>query len=287
MTTLRTEFEEISTDEDRSINVMVNPDLSDFFFWHFHPEYELVFIEGANGNRHVGEHISRYEESDLVLIGSNIPHLNFDYGVKTPYQKRVVHLRSDFPKNTIADVPEFSSIQKLFDHSRYGIAFGKATKQLVSERIKKLHTLNSFSQLTELLNILQVLSSASDQEKLHDYPVQNKSTLKDQDRLKRIHSFIDQNYQRKIGITEVAQLSNLTNEAFCRYFKNITKLTFTEFVNHYRIDKAKKLLLLDKNITETCFECGFESVSYFNRIFKKVTKENPLAFKKRHQTFMN
>jgi len=64
----------------------------------------------------------------------------------------------------------------------------------------------------------------------------------------------------------------------------MTKLTFTEFVNHYRINKAKKLLLLDHNITEACFECGFESVSYFNRVFKKVTNENPLAFKKRYRS---
>ena len=77
-------------------------------------------------------------------------------------------------------------------------------------------------------------------------------------------------------------MSNLTNEAFCRYFKKMTKLTFTEFVNHYRVDTAKKLLLHDKNITETCFACGFESLSYFNRVFKRVSGENPNAFKKRY-----
>ncbi len=63
----------------------------------------------------------------------------------------------------------------------------------------------------------------------------------------------------------------------------MTRLTFTEFVNHYRIDKAKKLLRLDNNITETCYQCGFESISYFNKVFKKVTGENPLAFKKKVQ----
>jgi AraC-like DNA-binding protein len=66
----------------------------------------------------------------------------------------------------------------------------------------------------------------------------------------------------------------------------MTKLTFTEFVNHYRIDRAKNLLRQDNNITETCFQCGFESISYFNKIFKKVTGVNPLAFKKRHQSLI-
>ena len=78
---MKTELEHINPEAGGSISLMVNPDLSDFFFWHFHPEFEVVFIEGADGNRHVGNHFSRFEESDLVLIGSSIPHLNFDYGI--------------------------------------------------------------------------------------------------------------------------------------------------------------------------------------------------------------
>jgi hypothetical protein len=90
---MKTELERIVANENSSLRLMVNPNLSDFFFWHFHPEYELVFIDGANGTRHVGKHVSKFEGSDLVFIGSNIPHLNFDYGIKTPYEKIVVHLK--------------------------------------------------------------------------------------------------------------------------------------------------------------------------------------------------
>jgi AraC-like DNA-binding protein len=128
-----------------------------------------------------------------------------------------------------------------------------------------------------------MLAYAKDVELLHPHPVVNTHTEKEQGRLKKIYAFLDENFQRKIEIDEVAQLSNLTNAAFCRYFKKMTRLTFTEFVNHYRIDKAKKLLRLDNNITETCYQCGFESISYFNKVFKKVTGENPLAFKKKVQ----
>ena len=116
---------------------------------------------------------------------------------------------------------------------------------------------------------------------LHQELPKNQYNKKEQERLKRLYLFIDEHYQRKIEIEEVAQLSHLSNAAFCRYFKKMTKLTFIEFLNHYRVNQAKRLLLLDKNISETCFECGFESLSYFNRTFKKITGENPLAFKKR------
>ena len=90
---------ETITSQDKSFSMMFNPRLSDLFYWHFHPEYELVYIEAASGTRHIGEHISTYEKNDLVLIGSNIPHLNFDYGIKTTYRKVVVHLKKDFIEN--------------------------------------------------------------------------------------------------------------------------------------------------------------------------------------------
>jgi AraC-like DNA-binding protein len=103
---------------------------------------------------------------------------------------------------------------------------------------------------------------------------------KEQLRLKVVYKFIETNYQRTISIDEIAKLTHLSNAAFCRYFKKMTRLTFTEFLNQYRIEQAKLLLKSDKNVTEASFECGFESLSYFNRIFKKVVGINPMQFKK-------
>jgi len=279
---MKIELEKIISNKDSSISLDVNPNLSDFFFWHFHPEYELVFIEGADCNRHVGKHLSKFKGSDLVLIGSYIPHLNFDYGIKTSYEKIVVHIRSDFLKNTFISTPELNSINKLLQLSQHGLAFGELTKREIGPRLKNLPSLSKFDQFLEMLQILNYLMLADDKELLHQDPVKNQFTRKDEDRLDRIYTFIDDHYQQKIEIKDVAKLSNLSNAAFCRYFKKMTRLTFTQFVNHYRIDKAKKLLLIHKNVTETCFQCGFESLSYFNRTFKKVTGRNPQSFKKEH-----
>lgn len=279
---MKTQFEEIKPDLDSSFRLMINPKLNDFFYWHFHPEFELVYIEAPSGPRHVGEHFSRYEESDLVFIGSNIPHLNFDYGVKTDYEEVVLHISQDFLGNAFDVTPELSVIYRLFEKGQCGIAFGKAVLQSVGKRMKKLHLMPPFEQFLEVLSIFQWLATTDDYLLLHSKPVENQYTKKDQERLKRLYRFMDENYRRKIEIDEVAALSHLSNAAFCRYFKKMTRLTFTEFLNHYRINQAKRLLLLDKNVTETCFECGFESLSYFNRTFKKITGENPLSFKKRY-----
>ena len=281
---MKTELEHINPDRGSSISIMVNPDLSDFFYWHFHPEFELVFIEGADGNRHVGNHFSPFKGSDLVLIGSYIPHLNFDYGIRTPYEKIVVHIQPEFLQKTFDTTPELMGIHELITLSKHGIAFGIKTQRKIRARLKNLSGLKKFEQFLELLDLLNILAKADDRTLLHSEPVKNQFNTRDKDRLDKIYAFIDEHYQRRMDIQEVADLSHLTKPAFCRYFKKMTKLTFTQFVNHYRIDKSKKLLLSGKNVTETCFTSGFESLSYFNRTFKKITGTNPISFRSRYQT---
>ena len=280
---MKTELEHINPEKGSSVSLMVNPDLSDFFFWHFHPEFELVYIEGADGNRFVGKHHKAFKGSDLVLIGSFIPHLNFDYGIKTTYEKIVVHIQPDFLKSPFTDTPELGAIHNLLKLSRHGIAFGSMTKREIGPRLKKLEHLNSFELFLELLDILNVLAGARDADLLHKEAVRNQFNSKDKYRLDKIYSFIELNYRNRIKLEEVARMSHLTKPAFCRYFKQMTKLTFTQFVNHYRVDQAKKLLLSGSNVTEACFSSGFESLSYFNRTFKKITGTNPVSFRSRYQ----
>ncbi len=282
---MKIEFEKIiPSHENSSFQWNINPKLNNFFYWHFHPEYELVFIEihEQEGTRHVGEHIARYEESDLTFIGSNIPHLNFDYGLQTEYEKVVLYVKEGFLKDTLQDTPELKGVYELFELSKHGITFGKNIKDVVGKRLKHLHELSSFEQFVEVLTLFKMLADSNDYRLLHEKPYDNQHNKREQERLKKIYSFIDEHYHHKIEIDEVASLTNLSKAPFCRYFKKMTKLTFTEFLNHYRVNQAKHLLLIDKNVSETCFECGFESLSYFNRIFKKITGENPLSFKKRH-----
>ena len=280
---MRLQLEEIREEEHRSLKIMVNPNLSDFFFWHFHPQLELVYIEGANGTRHVGDHVSSYQASDLVLIGSNIPHLNFDYGIKTPYQKIVVHMTPKILANGWGHLPEFSLVEQLIADSVYGLAFSKPMHTKVANSLKSLATLEPFPQMLATLEILQILAHDPQIQRLHHKPVVNPNSVKEQRRIKQVYAFIEERYQQKIDLQEVADLCCLSKEAFCRYFKKITRLTFTSFVNHYRIDHAKKLLMQGHSVTDAAFSTGFESLAYFNRTFKRITGMNPLAFKQNYQ----
>ena len=279
---MKVQLETITHQINRSFSMMFNPRLSDLFFWHFHPEYEVVYIEGANGTRHVGEHISTFQGSDLVLIGSNIPHLNFDYGVQTEYRKVVLHLNKEFVETHFFNVPELQTIHQLFEKSKKGVAFRGDAISTIGAKLFDLEHKATFQQYLELMEILLQLSEIGEIDLLHEFHYHNQYSNKEQERLQLIYGFVDKNYHRKIELQEVASISYLTKEAFCRYFKKMTKNTFTEFLNGYRISHSKRYLMAGKSVSEACFHSGFESLSYFNRIFKRVTGENPSAFRKQY-----
>jgi AraC-like DNA-binding protein len=261
---------------------LFTPSLRNYFFWHYHPEYELVYVEAVTGIRHVGQHISSYMESDLVLIGPNVPHLNFDYGIRTAYRQIVVQLKEKFLGDAFRETPEFSAIQKLFDRAYLGLSFSGDTKHTVAEKLKGMQGMSHFEQLLRLLEVFQLLATSKEVKELNDRDTSIKLFFDDKIRMGAVYKYIHAHYNDKPDVNEVAASVHLSTAAFCRYFKKQTNMTFTDFVNQYRITQAKTLLLKDISVSEACYEVGFESVSHFNKLFKKLTGENPSAFKKKH-----
>jgi AraC-like DNA-binding protein len=265
---------------------LFSPRLRNTFLWHYHPQFELVYVEADAGIRHVGTHISGYTHSDLVFIGGNLPHLNFDYRLRSDYNQIVIQLRTDFLGTAISMAPEFNAIHQLFKSADYGISFYGETKHIVAEKLKQLNGLDSFDQLMQLIHIFQILADTHDRTILNSDLASKDFILKDKIRMGAIYEYIDQYYDQKPDVNRVAAKVHLTTPAFCRYFKRQTNMTFTDFVNQYRIERAKNLLMQDQNVTETCYAVGFESVSYFNKLFNKIVGENPSAFKKNWETLV-
>ena len=148
--------------------------------------------------------------------------------------------------------------------------------------MKILHHGEPFNQFLEIISLLEILSASKDFTLLHEKPFQNQYNKKEQQRLSVIYDYIDKYFSEKITVADMASLVNLSKEAFCRYFKKMTRLTFIEFLNHYRVNQAKRLLRLDLNITEVSYASGFEGLSYFNRTFKKYTGDSPSSFRKKY-----
>jgi AraC-like DNA-binding protein len=261
---------------------LFKPSLKNYFFWHYHPEYELVYVEASNGIRHVGQHISSYMESDLVLIGPNVPHLNFDYGVETEYKQIVVQLKENFLGDAFRETPELTHISSLFNRAYLGLSFGAKTKKIVVERLKTMQGQGHFEQLLNLLEVFQILATSDEITELNEQDTSIKLFMDDKIRIGAVYKYIHESYDNKPDVNTAAANVHLSTAAFCRYFKKQTKMTFTDFVNQYRITQAKTLLLKDLSVSEACYEVGFESLSHFNKLFNKLTGENPSVFKKRH-----
>src|SRR3982751_6741325 len=206
---MKAKLEAISSDTDSSFRILLTPKLNEIFYWHFHPEYEIVYVEAPVGVRHIGDHISKYTHSDLALIGSNIPHLNFDYGVKTIVKTVVVQMKDDFLGKDFFSLPEMAAIKNLFAQAKNGLAFFGETKNRAGEKLKQLTSLPHFNQLLCLLEVFQLLAQSDEVIMLNAKSIANASVLKEQQRLHKVYHFIETNYQENINVNEVATLCNL------------------------------------------------------------------------------
>ncbi|WP_128546902.1 helix-turn-helix transcriptional regulator [Larkinella soli] len=278
---MKLQFEKIEPEFGSSFRLIhhTEPD-SCWVYWHYHPEYEIVFVPYGNGKRHVGHHISTYENGDLVFMGPNLPHLNFSHGITGAFEEIVVQLKEDFLGKDFLLKPEMAAIRRLFDRSHQGISFFGETKRRAGEKLAALPGLSPFERLMTLLDLFQQLAVSNEYVILNAQGFSLDLNGREQDRINRIYGFVETHFSQPIAMQEVASLAGMTVPAFCRYFRKMTQMTFTDFVNEFRITQARKLLAGDRSVTEVCFESGFNNLSHFNKVFKHRTGQTPGDYRK-------
>jgi AraC-like DNA-binding protein/quercetin dioxygenase-like cupin family protein len=279
---MKIEFESVQEDEGSSLRLLHQKLSPEKFSWqyHYHPEYELVYVLAGNGTRQVGNHISNYENGDLVLMGPDLPHSGFGLNSRGSIEQVVVQFKKEVFGPSLLQRPEMKRINELFEKSRYGISFGEITKEKVTKKLLRLLKLEPFDRFVELITILQILANAEEHTLLNSQVTLPTTIRKVHIRLQNIFNYVEQNFQEEINIKKVADIAHLTVPAFCNYFKKIMNITFTDFINQYRIEQACILLQQEKSVGEVCFECGFNNVPYFNKVFKNIIKKTPSEFKK-------
>lgn len=98
----------------------------------------------------------------------------------------------------------------------------------------------------------------------------------------RARKFIDEHQAETLSLGQVAQAVNMSSFYFCKVFKKATGLNFTDYVSRVRVERAKNLLLNPNvRITEVAYEVGFQTLTHFNRVFRKVTGESPSSYRSR------
>ena len=253
--------------------------------YHFHPEYELTLIVKGNGKRYIGAHMDQFGPGDLVLIGSDLPHCwkLDDPDGKMEAQSVVVHFSPEFLGTAISEKDEFEHIKKLLQKSGSGIQYTGATQVKIKEQITQLlEEPDNFNALISLLQILQYLALSTEYKLLDQNNTIIQQPSSDQERINRVFAYIVDNFQKDITLDCAARTINMTPNAFCKYFKKVTRKTFMEAVMEFRINYAiQQLVQTDKTISSICYDSGFGDISHFHKTFKSRMQLSPLHYRRK------
>ena len=241
-------------------------------FWHFHPEIEIVYVNKGKGKRHIGNHISYFNNSQLILIGANLPHLGFMDRLTTNGSETLIQFKPEFLGSEFFKIPEMLAIGQLFERAKKGIRFNTEIKRRIGAKIEELVDLEGPNRIISFLHILKELAQTDDYTILNADGFAFETQPQDSSKIDIIFKHINENFKQHISLDEIADLVSMTVPAFCRFFKKTTSKTFTKLVNEYRVVHATKLLSeSNMSITDICFECGFNNFSHFNKLFKEFT----------------
>jgi AraC-like DNA-binding protein len=255
--------------------------------WHYHPEIELVYVNGGAGKRQIGSNLSYYTNGTLILIGGNLPHCGFTDKLTGNRSETVIQMKTNFLGNDFFDIPEMKKIQNLFEIAKGGVVFFGNTKQQLGKKMEALEHQSSFERLLSILDILHGLGNTEEFRILNAHGYSLEADTKDNDRINIVFNHVKNNFKEEITLLEISDMVSMTIPSFCRYFKKITNKTFVQFVNEYRLVHASKLLAEQPmSITEVCFECGFNNFSHFNKSFKAFTGQNPSAYRNQLSTVL-
>ncbi len=257
--------------------------------YHFHPELELTYISRGTGIRYIGDHIEPFSEGDLVLVGSNLPHLwknDKIYYEGDPYLKAraiVIQFREDFLGDHIWDLPEMGKINSMIKNSHQGIKLRNISQKKISHLMHQMLDQSGPERIISLLTILNIISEDTDVTLLSNKVFSGYSTQAGLERINAVFAFIFEHFSENISLKEISAVANMSPTAFCRYFKDHTNKSFSLFLIETRIHYSCKLIINeDIKLSEVAFRSGFNSLSYFTKQFKKIMGMAPMEYKKMH-----
>ena len=252
---------------------------------HSHEELELNFIFNAAGSKRViGDHIGEIDNLELVLVGSNLPHVWQTYKCKSKEIKEItIQFHKDLFDEKFLRRNQLSFIRNLLERSAKGILFSKQTIKQIMPRLTELTQKHGFDSVLELLSILHDLSISRNMQILSDTTFNNADVSYNSRRVEKVIEYMNQNFQSTITLSEVAKLVNMADVSFSRFFKARTGITFMDSLLEMRLGNASRLLIdTTQSIAEAAYNCGFNNISNFNRLFKKKKGCTPKEFRENY-----
>jgi len=253
---------------------------------HNHDEFELNLIIGGKGvKRIVGDHTEIIENEELVLVGNNLSHcwLNHNYkwqeGMPEVYEITVQFHRDLFDDKFLRRNQLFF-VRTLLEKSAKGISFSKETIERIVPRLKALVQKSGFDSILELMSILHDLSVSRNMRTLSNSTFTDEKINYNSRRIEKVFAHMRDNYDKEINLEVVSKLAGMSEVSFSRFIKKRTGKTFIESLNEIRLGHASRSLINTSNtISEIAYKCGFNNLSYFNRIFKNKNGCTPKEFR--------
>ena len=250
---------------------------------HSHKNYELNLIISGAGRRIVGNHISSYETGDLVLLGPDLAHC---WEVNGKYKNEeaeciVTHFYENIISSDFFNIPELEGVMGLLKESGSGIVFKGPKVNTAANAIRRMENLKGLESYIGLLKVFNLLLKIDQREYLALPSSLPAHFGRDHDKINRIYEYVFQNIHQGIKLEEVASFVFMEPSSFCRYFKKKTGQTFMDYVKSVRIGIAAKLLAeTDKQISQICYESGYNNLANFNHYFKLYIGKTPSEYRK-------
>ncbi|MFY0598098.1 MAG: AraC family transcriptional regulator [Cyclobacteriaceae bacterium] len=248
--------------------------------WHYHPQYELTLILEGSGMRYVGNHVESFQEGELVLLGAGLPHCW--RMSKRAESQRARSFIIQWSGDIFPYIPEFQAIRSLFNRAQRGIRFRNEDvaelENLYSEMMRLEEPMERYLSFTRVLNHLALLDKPTYLAG-ESYRIDTSDQMRD--RLALIHQYLSDHFQNKIRLEDMADLLGMTRESFSRFFSKAMQKPFFSFLNEYRVNRASRMLMeTDMQIAEIAYKCGYESLPFFYKQFKKFKNYSPVSFRK-------
>lgn len=255
---------------------------------HQHPQWQLTMIKEGSGQLMVGDYLGRFEPGNIFLFSSNMPHVfrsdsaYFDENGEKHSLGYTIFFDFDALGSEVMEVDELAGLNQWLQQTKGSFAIHGQNKKTLGNSIADFGTKEGLDKLLSAFQILRMLQQPDILSPLNQIILQKNYTETEGKRMGQVMSFILSNSHEAISLQEVSNKANLSKEAFCRFFKERTGKTFTEFLTQVRIHQACQLLQeKDLSISQIAYQCGFQNLSYFNRAFKKIQEETPKEFRGR------
>lgn len=255
---------------------------------HCHAEFELNFTEHAAGVRRVvGDSAEIIGDYDLVLItGKELEHVWEQHECDSKEIREItIQFSPDLFFKNFMNKNQFDSIRCMLEKAQCGISFPMQAIMKVYNWLDRLASEEQgFYAVINLLVILYELSQCEDTRTLSSSSFAKISVYSDSRRVQKVQDYIDQHYNDEIRLGQLADLVSMTSVSFSRFFKLRTGKNLSEYIIDIRLGHATRMLVdSTMSIAEICFECGFNNLSNFNRIFKKKKNCTPKEFRENYQ----